>query len=113
MHHLPYSPADSLEQVYHETNVAMKTESTTDDGQFASEETDTHAVEPETPVVWCADYKAGTIGIDSYGVMAYDMEQITSPGNFADGTGYDIASYDLPFPDISEQTINGISECYM
>lgn len=133
--HLPYSPTDSLEQVYRETNLAIKTESSTDDGQYASEETDTqgsilegnscssqlaypiydadihtvHAVEPETPGVWCADYKVG-MGADGYGVMGYDMEQMTSPGNFADGTGYD---YDLPFPDISEQTITGISECYM
>ena len=138
-HHLPYSPADSLEQVYRETNIAIKAESSTDDGQFASEDTDTqgsilegnpgssqlaypiydadihtvHAAEPETPSVWCADYKIGTIGTDSYGVMAYDMEPMTSPGTFADGTGYDIVSYDLPFPDISEQAINGISECYM
>jgi hypothetical protein len=139
VHHLPYSPADSLEHVYRETNAAMKAESATDDGQILSEETDTQgsileanpsssqlaypiydtdihtvrAVDPETAGVWCADYKVGMIGTDNYGVMGYDMEQITSPGNFADGAGYDMGSYDLPFPDISEQTINGISECYM
>jgi hypothetical protein len=56
---------------------------------------------------WCSEYQpVGTI--DNYGVLAYEMEQITSPGNYADG--YDMTSYDLPFADISEQTMSGIPE---
>jgi hypothetical protein len=47
---------------------------------------------------WCAEYQpVGTIGTDNYGVLAYDP-------------GYDLASYDLPFPDIAEQAIGGIPE---
>jgi len=49
---------------------------------------------------WCAEYQpVGTIGTDNYGVLAYDM----------DG-GYDLASYDLPFPDMSEQAMSSIPE---
>lgn len=119
-HRLPYS------------NIALKPESATDDGQIPSEETDTlegtsgssqlaypiydtdihtiRAVESETSGVWCAEYKpVGTIGTDHYGVLAYDMDQITSPGNYVDGSGYDMGSYELPF-DISEQTMGGIPE---
>ncbi|KAK2467789.1 hypothetical protein APHAL10511_000084 [Amanita phalloides] len=139
MHRLPYSPSAGLEHVYREANVAVKVDTATDDGQASPEETEAqesvfggtsgssqlaypvydgdihtmHAVDPETPGAWCAEYKAGTIGPDGYGVLSYGIEHMPASANYADGSGYDLTAYELPFPDISEQTMSGISECYM
>ena len=127
---LPYSPSEGLEQVYRETNSAMKPEPVTDDAHISSEETDVqvsvfdgtstyplydtdihtiHAADSDGQGVWCTDFKPGAIGYDNYGVLTYDIaEQIPTSGNYSDGSGYELSSYDLPFPDIGS-----ISERYM
>ncbi|KAF8626860.1 hypothetical protein AX15_004680 [Amanita polypyramis BW_CC] len=138
--HLPYSPSEGLEQVYREASGAIKPDPATDDVQISSEQTEVqmpifdgasgstqltyplydtdihtiHSAESDAPGVWCTDYKPGAIGYDSYGVLTYDIaEQVPTSGSYADGSGYDMTSYELPFPDISEQAIGSISECYM
>jgi hypothetical protein len=133
VHHLPYSPPESVEQPCGEGASAAKI-NPSDDFQIPSEEAKgqpaafegpsaqivyplyevgiTH--EPESPDIWCPDYKSAAIGAyDGYNALAYDIIEPVSSGSCSDGAGYELAPYDLPFSDMSEQVINDISECYM
>ncbi|KAF8629123.1 hypothetical protein AX17_005709 [Amanita inopinata Kibby_2008] len=137
---LPYSPPQSLKQAYRDTNVTTKHHPSTDESNIrASEESSsvfdgtstssqvtyplyesdmhvTAASDQETLEAWCTDYKVDELAAyENYGTMAYGIvEPLPSSGSYSDGSGYDFHPYEgLSFPDLSEQPLNGISECYI
>ncbi|PFH51989.1 hypothetical protein AMATHDRAFT_2478 [Amanita thiersii Skay4041] len=138
---LPYSPSGSLEQAYIDTSATTKRGSVSDDQFNSSEESDAHVsaiegtpasthltyplydsdihvtrtTEQDVQEAWCADYKSGEmVTYDNYGGLAYDIVEPISTGNYPDGAGYDFSTYEgLSFSELSDQALNGMSECYI